>query len=39
MTESRTEEDIREALEKRFGALLSNWVIQRKRRMYVEVPR
>ena len=39
MTERRTEEDIREALEKRFGALLSNWVIQRKRRMYVEVPR
>ena len=35
----RTEESIKEALEKRFGTLLSNWVIQRKRRIYVDVPR
>jgi NADH:ubiquinone oxidoreductase subunit C len=35
----RTEEEIKEILEKRFGTILSNWVIQRKRRIYVDVPR
>jgi NADH:ubiquinone oxidoreductase subunit C len=39
MTEGRTEEAIKEKLEGRFGTNLSNWIMQRTRRMYVEVPR
>lgn len=39
MTGARTEENIKEALESRFGNLLTNWTLQRKRRLYVEVPR
>jgi membrane-bound hydrogenase subunit beta len=39
MTEGQTEEAIRAKLEAHFGALLSNWTVQRPRRMYVDVPR
>ena len=39
MSNKRTEEEIKEVLERRFGDLLSHWVIQRKGRIYVEVPR
>ncbi len=39
MTEGRTEEVIKEKLEGRFGTNLSNWTIQRKGRLYVELPR
>jgi len=39
MTEGRTEEAIKEKLEGRFGTNLSNWIVQRTRRMYVELPR
>jgi Ni,Fe-hydrogenase III component G len=38
MPGTRTEEEVKEILEKRFGDRLSNWVIQRKRRIYVDVP-
>jgi len=39
MMEGHTEEAIKEKLEVRFGTNLSNWTIQRKGRIYVEMPR
>ena len=39
MTEGQTEEAIRAKLEAHFGASLSNWTVQRPRRLYVDVPR